>query len=70
VVEAVVEGESGYLVNGEDPDEIAEKVLLLLNDDALARSLGMRGLEIARRNNTKEVTKQFLVIAERILRHR
>jgi phosphatidylinositol alpha-1,6-mannosyltransferase len=70
VVEAVVEGESGYLVNGEDPDEIAEKVLVLLNDEALARSLGMRGLEIARRNNTKEVTKQFLAIAERILRHR
>ena len=70
VVEAVVDGESGYLVNGEDPDEIAEKVLTLLNDEALARSLGMRGLEIARRNNTKEVTKQFLAIAERLLRQR
>jgi phosphatidylinositol alpha-1,6-mannosyltransferase len=70
VVEAVVDGESGYLVNGEDPDEIAEKVLTLLNDEALARSLGMRGLEIARRSNTKEVTKQFLEIAGRVLRHR
>lgn len=70
VVEAVVDGQSGYLVNGENPDEIAEKVLAVLDDDALAGFLGDRGLEIARRSNTREVANQFVQIAERVLRQK
>ena len=68
VVEAVVDGQSGYLVNGEDPDEIAAKVLTVLDDEALSSFLGTRGLEIARRSNTREVANQFVQIAERVLR--
>jgi glycosyltransferase involved in cell wall biosynthesis len=68
VVEAVVDGESGYLVNGENPDEIAAKVLEVLTNDALAAHLGARGLEIARGSNTREVAQRFVQIAERVLR--
>ena len=68
VVEAVIDGQSGYLVNGEDPDEIAEKVLSILDNDELAAFLGSRGLEIARGTDTREVAKRFVQIAERVLR--
>jgi glycosyltransferase involved in cell wall biosynthesis/peptidoglycan/xylan/chitin deacetylase (PgdA/CDA1 family) len=70
VVEAVVDGQSGYLVNGEDPDEIAEKVLAILGNDDLAAFFGIRGLEIARAANTREVANRFVQIAERVLRQR
>ena len=70
VVEAVVDGQSGYLVNGEDADEIAGKVLAILENDALASALGSRGLEIARSANTREVANRFVQIAERVLRQR
>ena len=66
--EAVVDGESGFLVNGEDPDDIATRVLEVLGDDALAAHLGARGLEIARDSNTREVATRFVQIAERLLR--
>jgi glycosyltransferase involved in cell wall biosynthesis/peptidoglycan/xylan/chitin deacetylase (PgdA/CDA1 family) len=69
VVEAVIDGQSGYLVNGEDPDEIAGKVLAILRNDDLAAFLGARGLEIARASNTREVANRFVQIAERVLRH-
>jgi phosphatidylinositol alpha-1,6-mannosyltransferase len=68
VVEAVVDGESGFLVNGEDPDEIAARVLEMLGDNALAAFLGRRGLEIARSSSTREVAARFVQIAERVLR--
>jgi phosphatidylinositol alpha-1,6-mannosyltransferase len=68
VVEAVIDGQSGYLVNGEDPDEIAEKVLSILDNDDLAAFLGSRGLEIARGTDTREVANRFVQIAERVLR--
>jgi glycosyltransferase involved in cell wall biosynthesis len=66
----VIDGQSGFLVNGEDPDEIAERVLALLNDEALAHFLGTRGMEIARCNNTEAVARQFVQISERVLRQR
>ncbi len=67
-VDAVVDGQSGYLVDGEDADNIAEKVLSVLGSEDLAAFLGARGLEIARASSTREVAKRFVQIAERVLR--
>lgn len=46
--EAVAEGETGFLVPRQDPELIAERVGRLLEDPALARSMGAKGLERAR----------------------
>lgn len=70
VVEAMVDGESGFLVDGENANAIAEKVLSILDNDDLAALLGARGLEIARASNTRQVATHFVQIAERVLRQR
>jgi glycosyltransferase involved in cell wall biosynthesis len=43
----VREGESGFLVNPDDPEEIAERLRQLLVGNELRRSLGAKGREIA-----------------------
>lgn len=43
VGDAIEDGVSGYLVDPLDKEEIAQKLVLLLKDDALARKLGQQG---------------------------
>lgn len=66
--EEIIDRQSGFLVNGGDPNEIADRVLAILNDEALAHCLGTCGVEIARRSSTQMVANQFLQICERMLR--
>lgn len=40
VRDAVVDGETGYVVDGEDPDAVAEAVIRLLDDPQNARAMG------------------------------
>jgi len=41
--DAVIEGETGFVVNGRDVGEIAEKAITLLSDAALRERMGVRG---------------------------
>jgi glycosyltransferase involved in cell wall biosynthesis len=43
----VRDGESGFLVNPEDPEQIAERLGQILTDHELRRSMGVKGREIA-----------------------
>ena len=61
VVDAVVDGETGFLVEPENTDEIARKLILLLTDAELARRLGAQGRERILRQYTWEVIAQSLV---------
>jgi glycosyltransferase involved in cell wall biosynthesis len=47
VPEAVVDGETGFLVPANDPESIAEKVSLLVTDDKLRRRMGRKARETA-----------------------
>jgi len=57
----VVDGETGFLVEPENTDEIARKLILLLTDAELARRLGAQGRERILRQYTWEVIAQSLV---------
>jgi glycosyltransferase involved in cell wall biosynthesis len=41
--EVVVDGETGFLVPPKDPQAMAEKILVLLRDPALAQKMGQAG---------------------------
>lgn len=66
-VEAVRDGESGLLVDGYQPAQIAEAIDRILSDPALARRMADYGLKLAYDNNTAAVAHQFLRICERLL---
>ena len=50
-VEAVRDGESGLLVNGENVDEIADAIIRVLGDDAMRARLETGGLKHAQANS-------------------
>ena len=60
VADAVVHGETGLLVNGEDVDEIADAIITLLSDTALAQRLGGQGRELVVREFSWERIIQCL----------
>jgi phosphatidylinositol alpha-1,6-mannosyltransferase len=66
-VEAVQDGQSGLLVDGYQPEQIAEAIDRILSDPALAQRLADNGLQLARDNNTAAVARQFLRACERLL---
>lgn len=71
VADAILDGETGFIVDGEDPDAIADAVARLLRDPDLARRMGENG----RRRVVESLTpqkgaEQVLEISRRILRAR
>jgi len=46
--EAILHGLTGFLVDPECPDEIADRLLLLLQNDELSRRMGLAGMERVR----------------------
>lgn len=47
--EAVVEGETGYIVKPEDTEALAARIISLLKEPERARHMGERGLEVVKR---------------------
>ncbi|MGI4849875.1 MAG: glycosyltransferase family 4 protein, partial [Janthinobacterium lividum] len=69
VVEAVIDGKTGFLVDGGNVAEIAATVDRLLSDANLARQISANGLRMAQENNTRAVARQFLRMCDRLLQH-
>lgn len=66
--DAIVDKETGILVDPNDPAEIATAIRTLLNDNVLARSMGEAGKMKALRTNTTEITRQrFLQVVENVI---
>ncbi|QAU35404.1 glycosyltransferase [Janthinobacterium sp. 17J80-10] len=67
-VEAVIDGKTGMLVNGTDPQEIAGAIIKLFSDPRLVSAMSDYGYRIAQENNTQSMAEKFLTICERLLR--
>lgn len=66
-VEAVVDGKSGLLVDGTDPQPISDAILRILSNPDLVERLPTYGLQLAQDNDTEAVARQFLRTCERLL---
>jgi phosphatidylinositol alpha-1,6-mannosyltransferase len=67
VMDAIVDGETGFLVDPLDPAAIAEKAILLLTDETLSKKLGRQGRErIVKGFTWRAITERMM---ERICSH-
>ncbi|WP_426194731.1 glycosyltransferase [Massilia sp. DWR3-1-1] len=67
VVEAVSDGVSGLLVDGNSTDEIAKAIESIFSDPALSDKLSEGGYALARKNSTQAVAYKFLRTCERLV---
>lgn len=68
VPDAILEGETGLLVDGREPAEIAAAVLRLLRDPELAARMGQNGLAHSRRNSWPAQAQRFLTLCEELVK--
>jgi len=63
-VEVVREGENGLLVPPEDPQALAERMLILLEDQALRATLGRQSAHLSRRYDWEVILPQYMSVFE------
>lgn len=66
-VEAVLDGQTGLLVDGNNPDCVAKAIESLLLDDQTRERMALNGLKVARENNTQAVADRFIRTCERLI---
>lgn len=67
VPDAILEGETGLLVDGRDPAEIAATVIRLLADPDLAARMGQQGLAHSRSNSWPAQAARLLALCEQLI---
>jgi glycosyltransferase involved in cell wall biosynthesis len=66
--EAIVEGETGYVVPAGDDARMAERIVSLLEDEERARLMGARGREVvAEKFSCAALLERTLALYERLL---
>ena len=64
--DAVLDGQSGFLVDGNNEEEVIEKVSLLLDDNKLSEKLSNGAEKWARRNSWESKIERYKNIYEKI----
>ena len=59
VPDAIVDGETGFLVNGDDVDAIENRLVQLLSDDDLCRRMGKAGMAFAHDHSYGKLVSQL-----------
>jgi phosphatidylinositol alpha-1,6-mannosyltransferase len=65
--DAIDDGDNGFLVPQRDPKAVAEALLRLLDDPAVARAMGERGRQRALSRDWSHVVDEYLAIYDRVL---
>lgn len=66
IPELMKDGETGFLVEKGNSDEIIEKILLLLNDDIKAKQMGQNGREFVEKNfGWEKIAEDFVNIMKK-----
>ena len=61
IPELMKDGETGYLIKKNSPEELFEKLSILINDQEKARKMGERGKEFVTKNfNWEKICNDFL----------
>ncbi|MFI5088929.1 MAG: glycosyltransferase [Terriglobales bacterium] len=69
--EALADGQSGYIVDSDDPQAMAERILILLRDPELRRRMGQRGKEtVESRFSAHSMITQLVGVYDELLASR
>ncbi len=69
--EALADGESGFIVDSDDPQAMAERILILLRDPELRRRMGQRGKEtVESRFSAHSMITQLVGVYDELLASR
>jgi len=63
-VDAIIQGETGLLVDGHSAADIADAILKLLGDETLRHEMGEKGYQWALKNDVKYKVEEFLAYCE------
>lgn len=66
-VEAIIDGQTGLLVNGEDVDEISKAIVKILTAPKLEKKLAEGGLKVARANNVQQMAARFGIVCGKLV---
>jgi glycosyltransferase involved in cell wall biosynthesis len=61
------DGENGYVHTPGDSAELAQKILKILKDPALAKAMGQKSMEIIKKHSFDEVIKVFEGVYKKVL---
>ena len=67
VREAIVEGESGFIVPSGDHQQMAERIIQLLDDDQHAQAMGARGKQIVQKFSSANHLRNTLELYDEVL---
>jgi phosphatidylinositol alpha-1,6-mannosyltransferase len=69
-VEAVRHGETGLLVNGAEPTEIARAVIGLMANPGAIKDMGQKGIQFAKGRDIRQIATGFWALCSALLRDR
>jgi glycosyltransferase involved in cell wall biosynthesis len=61
-VEAIIQGENGFLVPPDDSEALATRMLTLLKDPALCTTMGRISSDLARRYDWEAILPQYIAV--------
>ena len=68
IPEIVQDGVTGFIVNPKSPEEIADKIMILINNSDLRIKMGMKGREVYKSKYTPESYATILIVQFPFLR--
>jgi len=64
IPELMIDGETGFLVNQGDHEDLIQKIQLLFNDQGMRKNMGVLGRKFVEKNfSWDNIAKQFKIIA-------
>ena len=66
-VDAIVHGETGFLVDGNSAGDVADAIIKLLGNETLRREMGNKGYQWAVKNDVKHKVEEFLDYCEAVV---
>lgn len=67
--DVIIDGETGYLVTPHRPEEMAERILYLLNNDAICHEMGLKAQKYSERFSSQQMVEKIASLYRELSTH-